>query len=284
MSRFIFGEKNGIYIIDLEKTLVALNEACEYLKQLAQRGETILLVGTKKQAQEIIKQVAEAVGMPYVHQRWLGGMLTNFETIQKSIRRLEHIESMGREGTYRFITKKEAKELEKEREKLNKVLCGVRTMKQLPAVVFVVDPVKEDIAVREARKLNIPIVALIDTNCDPDPIDYPIPGNDDAIRSINLIMSTIRASILEGCQEYRHLTKPQEPEPIAVTPPVEEEKEEQSIATSAEPPTGEAVEGGELAPKVEEIIETVEEEVVSKLEDEDTPSAKKVRTKKESGT
>ena len=268
MARFIYGEKNGIYIVNLEKTLACLQTACAYLTQLSAQGQNILLVGTKKQAQEILRTVAEQLGMPYVNQRWLGGMLTNFETIQKSIRRLEQLETMESEGTYQFITKKEVNSLKKEREKLLKVLSGVRMMKRLPAALFIIDPVKEEIAVREARKLGIPIVAMIDTNCDPDLINHPIPGNDDAIRSVKLMVETVGASIAEGRNQFKRMVQEKEIADAQVAA-AEEDAERDRVAA-------------ELPPSVEAIAETVEEEEVEKLgEKEGKVRTKKVRAKKE---
>lgn len=265
MAPFIFAARNGIHIINLEKTLAALNTTCEFLRQLAAEGRSILLVGTKKQAQEIIKDAGEATEMPYVNQRWLGGMLTNFETVRKSISRLDQIEAMEQEGTYQFLTKKEVNSLKKEREKLVKVLHGIRRMKKLPAALFIVDPVTEDIAVREARKLGVPIAALIDTNCDPDMVDHLIPGNDDAIRSIKLIVETVRQVILEGRNEFKHILP--EGEAAEVETPVEGEA---------------ALPVGEIIKSAEEIAEVVEEEVVSKLsvEEKDKAKVKKPRTGK----
>lgn len=202
MKRYIFGEKNKVYIIDLEKTQKAILKACEFLRRTAQEGGNILFVGTKKQAQEIIKEEALRCGMFYVNQRWLGGMLTNFQTIKKSIKRLEDLESMKEDGRFDKISKKEASQLNKEAFKLNKNLEGIRAMNKLPKVMFVVDSKKEDIAIKEARKIGIPIAALVDTNCDPDVIDYPIPGNDDAIRSIKLITGLAADSIMQGRQEF----------------------------------------------------------------------------------
>lgn len=202
MKRYIFGEKNKVYIIDLEKTQKAILKACEFLRKTAQEGGNILFVGTKKQAQEIIKEEALRCGMFYVNQRWLGGMLTNFQTIKKSIKRLEDLESMKEDGRFDKISKKEASQLNKEAFKLNKNLEGIRAMNKLPKVMFVVDSKKEDIAIKEARKIGIPIAALVDTNCDPDVIDYPIPGNDDAIRSIKLITGLAADSIMQGRQEF----------------------------------------------------------------------------------
>ncbi|MDP2929279.1 MAG: 30S ribosomal protein S2 [Candidatus Omnitrophota bacterium] len=200
MKKYIFGEKNKIYIIDLEKTQTALLKACDFLSKIASEGGSILFVGTKKQAQEIVKEEALRCGMFYVNQRWLGGMLTNFQTIKKSIKRLEDIESMREDGRFDKISKKEASQLNKEAFKLNKNLEGIRAMGKPPKAMFIIDSKKEDIAVKEARNMHIPIVALVDTNCDPDVIDYPIPGNDDAIRSIKLMMSIIADSVLKGRQ------------------------------------------------------------------------------------
>ncbi|MBN1526608.1 MAG: 30S ribosomal protein S2 [Candidatus Omnitrophica bacterium] len=198
MKKFIFGAKNGVYIIDLQKTQGLIMKACDFLKKVASDGGLILFVGTKRQAQEIVKEEASRCGMFYVNQRWLGGMLTNFQTIKKSIKRLDDLERMKTDGTLDKLSKKEASQLNKEKVKLNKNLEGIRTMHKLPKAVFVIDSKKEDIAVKEARKLGITVVALVDTNSDPDLIDYIIPGNDDAIRSIKLITSTIADTILAG--------------------------------------------------------------------------------------
>lgn len=203
MKKFIFGEKNGIYIIDLEKTQDAILKATGFLRTLSANGSYILFIGTKKQAQDIIKEEASRCGMFYVNQRWLGGMLTNFQTIKKSIRRLEEIERLKEDGTLAKLSKKEASKLNKEMFKLNKNLEGVRAMDKLPKAIFLVDAKKEDIAVKEARVLKIPVVALVDTNSDPDVINYPIPGNDDAIRSIKLITSIVADAILEGKEAFR---------------------------------------------------------------------------------
>ena len=205
MKRYIFGERNGIYIIDLQKTLKGLDEAYNYVKQIASQNHPVLFVGTKKQAQDSIAEEAKRAGIFYVNQRWLGGMLTNFTTIRRSIERLKKIDKMKEDGTYERLTKKEVARLEKERTKLEKNLSGIKEMGQLPGAVFVVDPRKEKIAVAEARKLSIPIVAIVDTNCDPDEIDYVIPGNDDAIRAITLISSRMADAILEGRQVMEKL-------------------------------------------------------------------------------
>lgn len=202
MKPFIFGEKNGVYIIDLSKTQEALLKACDFLKGVAAKGGSILFVGTKRQAQDIVKEEALRSGMFYVTQRWLGGMLTNFQTIKKSIKRLEELERLKEDGTMAKLSKKEAAQLNKEMFKLNKNLEGVRAMAKPPKAMFVVDSKKEEIAVKEARKLGIAVVALVDTNCDPDLINYVIPGNDDAIRSIKLVVGLVANSILEGREEF----------------------------------------------------------------------------------
>jgi small subunit ribosomal protein S2 len=200
MKKYIFGERNGIYIIDLQKTLKLFKEAYEYVRTSAAEGKDILFVGTKKQAQDAITEEAKRCGMYYISSRWLGGMLTNFATIKKSIERLRKIEKMKEDGTYDKLTKKEVAGLEKERTKLEKILCGIKTMTQPPSMIFVIDPRKETIAVLEANKLNIPVVAVVDTNCDPDNIDYVIPGNDDAIRAIRLMASKMADAVIEGRQ------------------------------------------------------------------------------------
>lgn len=206
MRKFIYGERNGIYIINLEITLACLEKALKFLKEMAAAGKEILWVGTKKQAQEIVREYATGCGMPYVNQRWLGGMLTNYETVRKSIQRLENIDKMEQEGSFQFITKKEVSHLHKEREKLKKILAGIREMQRLPGAVFVIDSKKEEIAIREAAKLNIPIVAVLDTNSDPDLIAYPLPGNDDAMRSLKLFCELVQVAISEGRSEYQKLT------------------------------------------------------------------------------
>jgi len=198
MKKYIFMERNGIHIIDLKKTLQLLNKACDEITKIVRNGGTVLFVGTKKQAKDIIKIEADRCGMPYVTERWLGGTLTNFITIKKSVKRLKNLEKKGTDGTYDQLTKKEILNIEREKEKLNKVLGGIRDMNHLPEALYVVDAKKEYIAIREARKLNIPVFAMLDTNADPDVIDFPIPSNDDALKSINLITHTIADAVLEG--------------------------------------------------------------------------------------
>ena len=200
MAEYIFTERNGIYIIDLQKTVKKVEEAYYFVRDIAEQGGEVLFVGTKKQAQDSIKEEAERVGMYYVNARWLGGMLTNFKTIQKRIDRLAQINKMEEEGTFELLPKKEVIKLKAQRDKLEKYLGGIKDMKQIPACMFVVDPRKEKIAIAEAKKLGIPVVAIVDTNCDPDEVDYVIPGNDDAIRAVKLIASTISNAIIEGRQ------------------------------------------------------------------------------------
>ncbi|GLH63226.1 30S ribosomal protein S2 [Parageobacillus sp. G301] len=200
MKKYIFTERNGIYIIDLQKTVKKVEEAYNFVKELAANGGKILFVGTKKQAQESVKEEAERCGMFYVNQRWLGGTLTNFVTIQKRIKRLKEIEKMAEDGIFDVLPKKEVIRLKKEQERLEKFLGGIKEMKELPDALFVIDPRKERIAVAEARKLNIPIIGIVDTNCDPDEIDYVIPANDDAIRAVKLLTSKIADAVLEAKQ------------------------------------------------------------------------------------
>ncbi len=198
MKEFIFMQRNGIHILDLKKTEKYLQEAVDAAERFAKSGKKILFVGTKKQAQEIVKQEASRCGMPYVTHRWLGGMLTNFSTVRKSISRLEEIDTMQKDGTFENITKKERLMISREKEKLMKVLAGISNMGRLPGAIFVVDTVKESIAMQEAIKLNIPIIAMVDSNCDPDIPDYIIPSNDDSARTIQLIASNIADAIIEG--------------------------------------------------------------------------------------
>jgi small subunit ribosomal protein S2 len=200
MKEYIFTERNGIYIIDLQKTVKKIDEAYYFIRDLAMEGGTVLFVGTKKQAQESIEQEAKRCEMFYVNQRWLGGMLTNFKTIQSRINKLRKIEKMEADGDFDLLPKKEVIQLKAEQEKLEKNLGGIKEMKKLPSALFVVDPRKEHIAILEAKALGIPVVAIVDTNCDPDEADYPIPGNDDAIRAVKLIASKIADAVLEGRQ------------------------------------------------------------------------------------
>ena len=200
MAEYIFQARNGIHIIDLQKTSKKLDEAYNFVREQAEEGKTILFVGTKKQAQECMKEAAEKCGMYYVDKRWLGGMLTNFDTIQKRIQRLKDLENMAEDGTFEVLPKKEVILLKKEMEKLERNLGGIKDMSELPGVIFLVDPKKERIAVLEAKKLGIPTVGLVDTNCNPEEVDYVIPGNDDAIRAVKLIADVMANAVIEGKQ------------------------------------------------------------------------------------
>ncbi|RCW39835.1 small subunit ribosomal protein S2 [Halopolyspora algeriensis] len=198
MKRYIFTERNGIYIIDLQKTLSYIDGAYDFVKQTVAHGGTVLFVGTKKQAQEAIAEQAQRVGMPYVNQRWLGGMLTNFQTVHRRLQRLKELETMEQTGGFEGRTKKEILMLTREKEKLERTLGGIRDMSKVPSAIWIVDTKKEHIAVGEARKLGIPVVAILDTNCDPDEVDYPIPGNDDAIRSAAMLTRVLADGVAEG--------------------------------------------------------------------------------------
>jgi small subunit ribosomal protein S2 len=200
MKEYIFGERNGIYIIDLQKTLKMFKEASKFVTDLTASGKVILFVGTKRQAQDAIAEEANRCGMFYINQRWLGGLLTNWVTVQKSVRRLQELDDMATDGRYDLLTKKEVIKLERERKHLQANLAGIKAMKRLPDAIFVVDSNNEAIAVKEARKLGIPVVAVVDTNCDPTVVDYVIPGNDDALRAIRLFTSKISDSVVEGVQ------------------------------------------------------------------------------------
>ncbi len=200
MAEYIYQARNGIHIIDLQKTSKKIDEAYKFMKDVAEEGKTILFVGTKKQAQECVKDAAIKSNMFYVDQRWLGGMLTNFKTIRKRVERLNKLEEMENDGTFDVLPKKEVAALRNEMEKLEKNLGGIREMKEMPGAMFVVDPKNERIAVLEAKKLNIPIIGLVDTNCNPEDVDYPIPGNDDAIRAVKLITDVMANAIIEGKQ------------------------------------------------------------------------------------
>ena len=232
MAEYIFQARNGIHIIDLQKTSKKLDEAYAFIKEQAEEGKTVLFVGTKKQAQECMKEAAIKCGMYYVDQRWLGGMLTNFETIRARVQRLKDLETMAEDGTFDVLPKKEVILLKKEMEKLERNLGGIKEMDKLPGVIFLVDPKKERIAVLEAKKLGIPVVGLVDTNCNPEEVDYPIPGNDDAIRAVSLIADVIANAVIEGKQGESFET--------------EVETEEQEVET--EEPTS-----------IEEVVEASEE-------------------------
>ena len=245
MAEYIFQARNGIHIIDLQKTSKKLDEAYAFLKEQAEEGKTVLFVGTKKQAQECVKEAAEKCGMYYVNQRWLGGTLTNFETIRKRIDRLEELERMQEDGTFDVLPKKEVILLKKEMEKLEKNLGGIKDMKELPGVMFIVDPKKERIGILEARKLGIPVIGLVDTNCNPEDVDYAIPGNDDAIRAVALIADCMANAVIEGRQgesmeaaetemaDEVAETEPESIEEVVASEEVVEEKAEEKPAKKA---------------------------------------------------
>lgn len=218
MAPYIFTERNGIYIIDLQKTVGLIDKAYEFIRDIVDDGKEILFVGTKKQAQESIKNQAIRSGSFYVNHRWLGGTLTNFNTISKRIKRLHQLEAMEEDGTFDVLPKKEVIKLKNEREKLEKFLGGIKNMKKLPGAMFIVDPRKERIAILEAHKLGIPVIAIVDTNCDPDEIDYIIPGNDDAIRAVTLLTECLANAVLEGKQGVQIVESERKEEPLVVDP------------------------------------------------------------------
>ncbi|MDE5830649.1 MAG: 30S ribosomal protein S2 [Clostridia bacterium] len=233
MAEYIYQARNGIHIIDLQKTSKKIDEAYAFVKEQVEEGSTVLFVGTKKQAQECMKEAAISSGMFYVDQRWLGGMLTNFGTIKKRVRRLKKLETMQEDGTFDVLPKKEVMGLKKEMEKLEKNLGGIKDMESLPGVIFIVDPKKERTAILEAKKLRIPVVGLVDTNCSPEDIDFVIPGNDDAIRSVKLIATVIANAVIEGKQGEILSLEDQMQEESDESAPVKEQKEEK-IETEAE--------------------------------------------------
>ena len=240
MAEYIFEARNGIHIIDLQKTSKKLDEAYDFMKSQAEEGKTVLFVGTKKQAQDCMKEAAEKSGMYYVNQRWLGGMLTNFETIQKRVKRLNDLEKMQEDGTFDVLPKKEVILLKKEMEKLEKNLGGIKEMTEIPGVIFVVDPKKERIAILEARKLNIPVVGLVDTNCNPEDVDYAIPGNDDAIRAVKLIADCMANAIIEGRQGEAYVPETEATNAEEVTS--EEPTSMEEVVEAAEESTEETAE------------------------------------------
>ena len=237
MAEYIFQARNGIHIIDLQKTSKKLDEAYNFIKEQVEEGKTVLFVGTKKQAQECMKEAAIKCGMYYIDQRWLGGMLTNFGTIQKRIQRLKDLETMQEDGTFDILPKKEVILLKKEMEKLERNLGGIKEMDKLPGVIFLVDPKKERIAILEAKKLNIPLVGLVDTNCNPEELDYPIPGNDDAIRAVKLIADVMANAVIEGKQGEsfdQEAEQPVEEEVESIEQVVEEAEAEETTETKVE--------------------------------------------------
>src|SRR6266404_4839201 len=259
MKEYIFGERNGIYIIDLQKTQKMFREALQYVSNMIgeDRGKTVLFVGTKRQAQDAVREEAERSGQYYVNQRWLGGLLTNFQTVQKSIKRLKDLEAMQADGRYEKMTKKERIKLDREREGLEKNLSGIKNMTRLPDVVFIIDVRKEEIAVAEANRLGIPVVAVVDTNCSPDGIDYIIPGNDDALRAVRLFAARIADAVLEGqqmvaegaTQETEQVAAPVAPEAKAQTPVSGSQAEgAETAGASTRLPASAALNGAESQP------------------------------------
>lgn len=228
MKRFIFGERNGIHIIDLQKTNKMLDDAYNFVKGVAGKGDAVLFIGTKKQAQDVVSEEAQRSQSFFVNQRWLGGVLTNFKTVRQSIEKLKKIERMKEDGTYELLTKKEVAKLEVERMRLEKNLSGIKEMSLLPGAVFVIDPKKERIAIAEARKLSVPVVAVVDTNCDPDEVDWVIPGNDDAIRAIKLITSKVADAVVEGRSIFDKTVQESVQQKAAEEKAVEEEIEEET--------------------------------------------------------
>ncbi|MFR0921974.1 MAG: 30S ribosomal protein S2 [Clostridia bacterium] len=230
MAEYIFQARNGIHIIDLQKTSKKIDEAYAFLKEQAEEGKTVLFVGTKKQAQECVKEAAEKSGMYYIDQRWLGGMLTNFDTIRTRVQRLKDLEKMQEDGTFDVLPKKEVILLKKEMEKLERNLGGIKEMEEIPGVIFLVDPKKEHIAILEAKKLGIPVIGLVDTNCNPEEVDYAIPGNDDAIRAVKLITDVMANAIIEGRQgesfEAEEVAEEVSEEPTSMEEVVAESEEE----------------------------------------------------------
>ena len=261
MKEFIFGERNGIYIIDLQKTLKMFKEASKFVQDLAAEGRIVLFVGTKRQAQDAIAEEAQRCGMFYVNQRWLGGLLTNWVTVQKSVKRLKELDEMATDGRYDLLPKKEVIKLERERKHLQANLAGIKNMTRLPDAIFVIDSNKEQIAVREARKLGIPVVAVVDTNCDPSEVDYVIPGNDDALRAIRLFASKISESIAEGVharddKQMADIQAASEPEPAVAAEGAEdvlaEAAAEDATAAPAAGPEGSGPEGEEI--RMEDVL------------------------------
>lgn len=267
MKDFIFGQRNGIYIIDLQKTIKIFKDALDFIRKISEAGHTVLMVGTKKQAQDIIKDYAEKSESCYVNQRWLGGLLTNFNVIRTSVDKLVELEEMKDDGRWDLLSKKEQSKLEKVYRKLNKNIGGIKTMQGLPGAVVVIDSTKEDIAIAEAQKLNIPIIAIVDTNGDPENIDFPIPGNDDAVRAIELFASKIADSIIEGKKKL-----------------LEEELKEGAEEEAGEGESGEAKILGDLATEGEPVVSPVSEESAPPKEEAVEESVEEAEAKAEEET
>ncbi len=262
MGKYIFGEKNGIYIIDLEKTESALNKATDFLRDIASRGEAVLFVGTKKQAKDVIREEALRCGMFYVNERWLGGTLTNFATIKKSIKRLKEIQKMKDDGTFDKLSKKESAKLSRELEKLKYNLGGITEMGKLPSAIYVIDSKNEEIAVNEGNRLGLAVTGLVDTNCDPDKIDYPIPGNDDAIRSIKLVTQLVADAVCEGRKVFMEGKAAEEAKAAAEEALAEKEGEEK------------------IAVDEEEVEKIAKKALKGKVTEEEPPVTKKRKTTK----
>ncbi len=272
MKKYIFAERNGIHIIDLQKTIAAIKEAYEAVRKTVHEGKSVLFIGTKKQAQQSIEKEAKRCGMFYVNHRWLGGMLTNFSTIKRSILRLKKIDKMEIDGTFERLTKKEVSKLNKEKARLEKNLGGIKDMKELPGVVFIIDTRKEAIAVAEARRKGIPIIAIVDTNCNPEKIDYPIPGNDDAIRAITLFTQIIANAVVEADNEIG----------LEVIETLQDEDEGEEKASEAAPESEEEESGvQEVAPKTEEFETASVAETVGTSETVGTPDEEEKEKEKE---
>jgi small subunit ribosomal protein S2 len=263
MKPYIFGARNGIYIVDLQKTVRMFKNAYDFIVDTASKGKSVLFVGTKKQARESIYEEANRCEQYYVHNRWLGGMLTNFQTIKKSIDRLNYLNTIENDGSIELFPKKERLKLAKEREKLDSTLGGIRNMAKLPGAIFVIDPKNEGIAIREGRRLNIPIVAIVDTNCDPDEVDYAIPGNDDAIRSIRLVTSRIADACIEGQQRFA------ERKQADADKEVEEPSEIKAAAAGLKPGERKIISDGSAGPIIEIIRKTGEDEGALQTSDEE---------------
>ena len=263
MKPYIFGARNGIYIVDLQKTVRMFKNAYDFVVDTASKGKSVLFVGTKKQARESIYEEANRCEQFYVHNRWLGGMLTNFQTIKKSIDRLNYLNTIENDGSIELFPKKERLKLAKEREKLDNTLGGIRNMTKLPGAIFVIDPKNESIAIREGRRLNIPIVAIVDTNCDPDEVDYAIPGNDDAIRAIRLISSRIADACIEGHQRFA------ERKQADADKEIEEPSEISAAAAGLKPGERKIISDGSTGPIIEIIRKTGEEEGALQTSDEE---------------
>jgi ribosomal protein S2, bacterial type len=276
MGRYIFGERNGVHILDLQKTAKELKKACAYLKDEAKKGSKFLFVGTKKQAQEAIRIEAERAGCPCIHEKWLGGILTNFQTVRKSVERLAELKKWETEGVLKAISKKEASRLTKEMNRLEKLLGGIKDMKTLPDIIFIIDPVDTQGAVREARALSIPIVAICDTNADPDMIDYPIPGNDDAARSIKLFCTAAADAIIEGRNEAKGVTA----QPVEQLKAAAEAEAAAAVKPVENNAMSEALKGADLVAPAEEAAPAQPAAAETEEEDIEPEEKKHVREEK----